>query len=244
MHCLEFIADEAAALREERAEADLRAALSSPSVATLRSAIDEPTRVEARLLSELQAADAASRQHGTGTCTEAQDEAKWVAAQERADQHDAAAAQQYDSDDGSSPTTAELERNQVRAQATHDRIMGEARNGCKRVANGSSRFFVTPPINSYYRRLVHELAETHQLAHASIADVGTVFTYNWAQHGKQCQSTCPCTFCLVGLHHQDGGKAVVIAPVGSLDDVLTAEARAQAAGKAPSEGGSIEKRLR
>ena len=90
---------------------------------------------------------------------------------------------------------------------------------------------------------MHELAESHQLAHESVDDVGLVYTYRWSQHGKSCHSTCPCTFCLVGLQHQEGGKAVVIALPGTLDAALKAAAREQAAGKAPSEGGSIAKRM-
>ena len=57
-------------------------------------------------------------------------------------------------DDASTPTAAERERNELRAQATHARILGEAENGCRRVASGACRFYVTPPINGYYRRLV------------------------------------------------------------------------------------------
>jgi hypothetical protein len=52
--------------------------------------------------------------------------------------------------------------NEKKAQATHDRIMNEAKNACHRLikdtSENSSQFYVTPALNSYYRRLVHLLA--------------------------------------------------------------------------------------
>lgn len=56
--------------------------------------------------------------------------------------------------------------------------MGEARNQCRRLCTadngynpttaGISLHYVTPPINSYYRRLVHQMAESYGLQHESI----------------------------------------------------------------------------
>uniref|UniRef100_A0A0D3IZB9 R3H domain-containing protein n=2 Tax=Emiliania huxleyi TaxID=2903 RepID=A0A0D3IZB9_EMIH1 len=198
MSCREYIAEEAAALREQRAstaEAELRAAITSRAVDALEAAIDacaaasEPSRAEARrLLRELRAAEsseaAAASQQRHSAAHEDDTAAEWAAARQRAERRDP-----YE-DDASTPTAAERERNELRAQATHARILGEAENGCRRVASGACRFYVTPPINGYYRRLVHELAESHNLAHESVADVGTVYTYNWSRHGKPCLSDC------------------------------------------------------
>lgn len=39
---------------------------------------------------------------------------------------------------------AALERNEVRARATHERILGEAANGCRRVRTGSAATYVSP----------------------------------------------------------------------------------------------------
>ena len=61
--------------------------------------------------------------------------------------------------------------NQVRAQATHNRILGEAQNQCRRLLHDGAfpPYYVTPPLNSYYRRLVHQVAQQHRLAHESPA---------------------------------------------------------------------------
>ena len=68
--------------------------------------------------------------------------------------------------------------NRLRAQATHDRIVGEATNQCRRLAKEDSiaypPYYVTPPMNSYYRRLVHKIADKYGLAHESIAGSGAV----------------------------------------------------------------------
>jgi len=169
MSCREYIAEEAAALREQRAstaEADLRAAITSRAVDALEAAIDacaaasEPSRAEARrLLRELRAAEsseaAAASQQRHSAAHEDDTAAEWAAARQRAERRDP-----YEddastpTDDASTPTAAERERNELRAQATHARILGEAENGCRRVASGACRFYVTPPINGSYRRLV------------------------------------------------------------------------------------------
>lgn len=169
MSCREYIAEEAAALREQRAstaEAELRSAITSRAVDALEAAIDacaaasEPSRAEARrLLRELRAAEsseaAAASQQRHSAAHEDDTAAEWAAARQRAERRDP-----YEddastpTDDASTPTAAERERNELRAQATHARILGEAENGCRRVASGACRFYVTPPINGYYRRLV------------------------------------------------------------------------------------------
>ena len=167
MSCREYIAEEAAALREQRAStAELRAAITSRAVDALEAAIDacaaasEPSRAEARrLLRELRAAEsseaAAASQQRHSAAHEDDTAAEWAAARQRAERRDP-----YEddastpTDDASTPTAAERERNELRAQATHARILGEAENGCRRVASGACRFYVTPPINGSYRRLV------------------------------------------------------------------------------------------
>ena len=147
---MEYIAEEAAALRGERHEASLRAAIGTDCATALKEAIvtcaaaTEATRVEARRLLEASHSLGVVRERESTAEAAAREADKWMAAEQRGEQCDDAPAE----------TLAESKRNLARAQATRERIVGEAKNGCKRVTNGASRFYVTPPINAYYRRLV------------------------------------------------------------------------------------------
>lgn len=133
--------------------------------------------------------------------------------------------------------------NTERAQATHTRIMGEAKNGCRRVSRGYGNcYYVTPPLNAYYRRLVHQLAEAQGLEHATVGSVGEVFVDAFTN--RQCEDCNTAGgWCLLCAHHAKPGKAVVVAATGKLDEATMEEASAQAAIKAPSEGGSIGRRI-
>ena len=111
------------------------------------------------------------------------------------------------------------------------------------MANGGERFYVTPPINSYYSRLVHELAEEHGLAHESIKGVGMLYKDD-TKTFKHCF-----TGEFVSSHSafEIEAKAVLITKPGldaKVKELLLTEAREVAAAREPSQGGAIGRRIR
>lgn len=123
--------------------------------------------------------------------------------------------------------------NELKAQATRKRILGEARNGARRVRREDqadpNNFYVTPPLNAYHRRLVHILAETKKLGHVSI-ELGEGGKRGVAaplplRRCEDCETAGG--WCLLHAEELVEGKAVIIAPkhllereeeAGSVDD--------------------------
>ena len=124
-----------------------------------------------------------------------------------------------------------------RARETYERIINSAANAAaawRTVASAS----MCPPINSYYRRLVHELAEEHGLAHESIKGVGMLYKDD-TKTFKHCF-----TGEFVSSHSafEIEAKAVLITKPGldaKVKELLLTEAREVAAAREPSQGGAI-----
>lgn len=122
--------------------------------------------------------------------------------------------------------------NELRAQATRERILGEARNGCNRVLGGAVEYYVTPPLNSYYRRLVHMLATEKRLTTESLDGVGYVSIVNQRWPPPQCEDCF--TFggwCLMTAEARRAAKSVVVSRAGILTGPMREQARANARSK-------------
>lgn len=120
--------------------------------------------------------------------------------------------------------------NELRAQATRERILGEARNGCNRVLGGAVEYYVTPPLNSYYRRLVHMLATEKRLTTESLDGVGYASIVNQRWPPPQCED-CFTSFCLMTAEARRAAKSVVVSRAGILTGPMREQARANARSK-------------
>lgn len=186
--------------------------------------------------------------------------AKWAAAAERVREGERnKRAPCVPNDEAAAPSgreRADYCSNELRAKATHDRIWGEALNGCVRIKAGAASWYVTPPLNSYYRRKVHLLAEAYHLQHETIPDVRTVTVDNFT--GKTCED-CNTRggWCMIHASATKEAKTVLITGGGNIINsrpsttkdaskkepaiplalAQLALARARAASKCPDRGG-------
>ena len=189
---------------------------------------------------------------------------KWAAARDRVREADgiegAPSCLNDKCDVSSGRRRADYCSNELRAKATHDRIWGEALNGCVRIKSGADSWYVTPPLNSHYRRNVHLLAEAYNLQHETIPNVGTVTVDDFT--GKRCED-CNTRggWCKINASVTKEAKAVLITAGKSIKNgssdingsngrgqkepaaplALIQLARARAAAKCPDRGGSARR---
>jgi hypothetical protein len=160
----------------------------------------------------------------------------WPAAQERVNMAsgysvDAKAGKEEDENTRKASDPNYLS-NELRAKATRERILGEARNGCNRVLDGAVEYYVTPPLNSYYRRLVHVLATEKRLTTESLDGVGNLSIVNQRWPPPKCQD-CATSFCLVKAEEERAAKSVVVSRAGILTGPMREQAIANARMKSP-----------
>merc|ERR1711998_111639 len=103
--------------------------------------------------------------------------------------------------------------NVLRHEATRERLLREATRACLLVQRGATSSYVTPPLNSYHRRLCHQLAELLRLRHETVPALGDEAKAVKLIHSLrpcECQSTCPGRWCALSLATAPANKCVVV----------------------------------
>lgn len=146
----------------------------------------------------------------------------WRAAQQRVDEHDI--------ENGRCPPCDEEETrdkeckqrrrpaheycsNELRAKATRERILRETGRACLRIKAGQQKHWLTPPLNSYHRRLCHRLAEACGLCHTTTPPPGDDAGETKATHRTKprlCGSTCETKWCELSLDRSPADLCVLI----------------------------------
>lgn len=147
----------------------------------------------------------------------------WRAAQQRVNGRDIEDGRCPPCDDDGDTTDQEARRrrrpvyeycsNELRAEATRKRILREAGRACLRIQAGQHNEWLTPPLNSYHRRLCHQLAEACGLCHTTVPCPGDDEGETKATHRTKprlCGSTCESKWCKLSLDQAPANRCVLI----------------------------------